>query len=97
MPQYPEFLRLCTAYLHQDFDLEFGTPDEALLRFRKDVGEEGVDALNAEIDKLLDHPDDVLTKLILEDFESQYFFPLDWDSAASWLQHIKTLIGTPRS
>ncbi|NMZ65916.1 hypothetical protein HBN99_16455 [Pseudomonas oryzihabitans] len=83
-----------SAYLNQDFDLEFGSADEAILAFSNhsnDVEKELVlTGLNLLLNGCLDEKQ--MQGLILNDLGCCYFYPAEWESTAIWVGHIRSLL-----
>ncbi len=83
-----------SAYLNQDFDLIFGTPDEAVQAFVKQSTKEQVTRAAHEIRGLLDMTisEHDMHKLLVEQLGCYYYYPAEWPSARKWLQHTLKLI-----
>jgi contact-dependent growth inhibition (CDI) system CdiI-like immunity protein len=80
--------RLFSAYLHEDFDDEFGTPEAAVLAFKEQSREQGLSKATDELRELLDRglSEDELKDVLKWGLGSGYIPP---DGAISvWLQEI---------
>lgn len=51
--RYPHLTRLCGAYLHEDFDLDGSSAEQAVKRFARDLPAARVDATRADLERLL--------------------------------------------
>lgn len=82
------------CYLNQDYDLEFGTPDAALIAFKSKEIAEDLRQLKHELAELielnLDEPE--LRDLMFSQLDCGYFYPSEWPTAKDWLKHIYTLL-----
>jgi hypothetical protein len=56
--RYPELATFSRAYLHQDWDLDFSTPEEVLLAFRSDYPESAAATADAMTALLEQFPDE---------------------------------------
>jgi hypothetical protein len=83
-----------SVYLNQDFDLVFGTADDAIRAFVEYSDRNEVSRAIDEIRTMLamTRSEDDLRKLILEELGSCYFYPAEWSSAERWLQHVLLLL-----
>lgn len=86
---------LFSACLNQDFDLIFGTADDAIRAFFDHGSRDEVLAAIEEIRAIVNMnlQESEAQKLILEDLGSCYYYPADWPSAALWLNHVVGLLG----
>ncbi|APQ12734.1 hypothetical protein BJP27_14925 [Pseudomonas oryzihabitans] len=82
------------AYLNQDFDLEFGSADEAVIAFSNHSSDLEKEYVLAELNFMLDscEDDNRLRDFILNDLGCYYFYPAEWGSGAAWLRHICLLL-----
>jgi hypothetical protein len=91
--QFPGLFQILGGYLHQDFDLEFASPDEALRAASLEASEQIERAL-AEIDTLLKsglaHRE---LERIVERLTSGYARELDGWDARAWLTHARAILG----
>lgn len=92
--EFPLLKNMFSAYLNQDFDLEFGSADEAIFAFsyhannfdkERALGELNV-LLNANIDE------EQLKNLIFNGLGCCYFYPAEWGDGAAWLRHVSSLL-----
>ncbi|HVM17614.1 MAG TPA: contact-dependent growth inhibition system immunity protein [Gaiellaceae bacterium] len=91
--QFPNLFQVFGGYLHQDFDLEFASPDEALLAAAAGQGSEQVGDAVREIDSLLESDlDDSQLHAIVERLTAGYAPELDAWEARAWLAHARRLL-----
>ena len=98
MNDFPNLKGLCTAYLNQDFDLEFGSADDAVRAYFAHAGVVEKLEIQNELTQLIaaQHSDDILRSIIFNDLGCCYFFPAEWQSAVKWLEHLKKLLDPVR-
>lgn len=88
--------KLLRGYLHQDYDLNYGSIDRALIAFRDDATEEENRRTIAEIDALLAaYPHD---RELYEQLRSRGFIfypPRDGETTRSWLQRARAALVQP--
>jgi CdiI immunity protein len=51
--RYPHLARLCGAYLHEDFDIDGSTAEQAVRRFARDLPAARVAAARGDLERLL--------------------------------------------
>ena len=80
-----------TGYLHQDFDVEFGSVDDALDIYKATELPEKIEKLKYELAEVIDSniDEDFLRELLLKKFDSAYYYPGEWNSARDWLRHLQ--------
>jgi hypothetical protein len=83
-----------SAYLNQDFDLEFGSADEAILTFSAHAENIDKERALAEIGLLLNASLDEgqLKCIIFDKLGCCYFYPAEWSDGAAWLRHVGSLL-----
>jgi hypothetical protein len=83
-----------TGYLHQDFDAEFRSVDNALNVYKTEESPEKVDKLKCDLAELiLSNPDEsVLRDLLLTTFDCCYYYPSEWNSGIDWLRHLQEIL-----
>jgi hypothetical protein len=83
-----------SAYLNQDFDLVFGSVDDAIRTFVEHSSPDEVFRLQDEIRIIqgmgLSETD--LENLILQDLGCCYQYLREWPSGDTWLTHVITLL-----
>lgn len=88
--------KMFSAYLNQDFDIVFGSADDALFEFknRSDPGEipEVMDEIQSILRMNLAEED--LQRLILQDLGCFYYYPVEWPNGRLWLEHVMVVLGT---
>lgn len=91
---YPNLLSLFGAYLHQDWDLEFGTPDRAILAFKENAGPERIAATCEELEALIRTVDGLPDpdRFLLQDLLCYYSPKAAHRSVSAWLQHVKGIL-----
>jgi hypothetical protein len=79
-----------SAYLNQDFDVIFGTADDAIRAFRQHSTGDELSGAIRDIKTILSMQlsEDGLKKLILQDLGSCYYYRAGWPSAEHWLKHV---------
>jgi len=76
------------AYFHQDWDIEFGTPDQALSAFiRQQVERSALEELSRSIVTFVhEHPDDAdLDEALFKELGCEYFPPGHGILTRAWL------------
>ena len=91
--RWPELGQVLGGYLHQDWDLEADSPDDAL-RLARVESEEQVSAAIEQINELLagNQSDAELTEIV-ERMSAGYSPILDGWTIRAWLVHAKALLG----
>lgn len=92
-----EFLELkywLTGYLHQDFDLEFDSVDDALIVYKTEESPEKIQNLKHDVSEILqsDRTEEELMDLLLTQLDSCYYYPSEWKSAKDWLRHVQEML-----
>lgn len=82
---------LAQAYFHQDYDLEFADPDEAVAAFADGEGRGAVRELAAEIEALLASPSNEveLADLWLKTLGAAYDPTARGQTFRAWLSHVR--------
>jgi hypothetical protein len=91
--QFPNLFQVLGGYLHQDFDLDYDSPDAALRAAATGQGYEQIGGAIREIDRLLAGPigEDELMRL-LERLTAGYSPELEGWGARDWLAHVRELL-----
>jgi hypothetical protein len=90
---YPNLFQVLGGYLHQDFDLDFDSPEEALQAAATGQGSEQVGAAIRELDELLSsHADDDVLIQIVERLTTGYSPVLDGWQIRPWLEHTRAIL-----
>lgn len=92
--RFPTVQSFFSTYLNQDFDLIFGTADDAVRKFVEHSERAKVSLAADEIQAIIDMKlgEDDLRKLIFDDLGSYYYYPSDWVSGDLWLGHVLRLM-----
>jgi hypothetical protein len=91
--RYPNLFQVFGGYLHQDFDLDYESPDAALRDAAHGQGPEQVGAAIGEIDDLLSAGLEPRTLTeIVERLTAGYSPVLDGWEIRDWLKHARTLL-----
>ncbi len=90
MEKYPCLTYFLRAYFNQDFDLIFGTPDETIAAYKSEETQEQQSRMKAEIEQLiaLNHQEEELQNILLNELDCSYYYLSDWDSSELWLRHM---------
>ncbi|MEN1833559.1 contact-dependent growth inhibition system immunity protein [Pseudomonas lijiangensis] len=92
--EFPVIKNVFSAYLNQDFDLEFGSADEAIIAFSSHVDsadkERALDELKLLLSSGLDEAQ--LRGVIFDKLGCCYFYPAEWSDGATWLKHVVILL-----
>ncbi|GAA0835963.1 MAG: hypothetical protein CL858_03825 [Cupriavidus sp.] len=93
--QFATAKNMFSAYLNQDFDLIFGTADDAIRAFVEHSGVEEVSRAAVEIESILAMklPEPDLAKLTLQNLGCCYQYSMEWPSGDAWLRHLLVLLG----
>jgi hypothetical protein len=99
-PRRDEFANLyglCSAYFHQDWDLDDPTADAVLHRYIGDSDPQEVQQVAAELGKflLIEMTEDE-RKATLDDFCCEYYPPGDGLTYSSWLQRVYDILTAKR-
>ncbi|WP_442964459.1 contact-dependent growth inhibition system immunity protein [Pseudomonas sp. KNUC1026] len=83
-----------SAYLNQDFDLDFVNADDAIAAFSSHASHIEIERALKELDMLLnaDMNEKQLRSIIFDRFGCGYFYPADWVGGAVWLRHVESLL-----
>ena len=89
-----ELAQLFGAYLHQDYDLTYGSQAAAIRAFRDESTPTQRTAATREIDALLDgfRDDDALARE-LRTLGFGFYPPRDGETTADWLRRARAIIG----
>ena len=86
--RYPELVALFGGYFHQDFDFDYGSPEETIDAYARDVGPERSRGFVREMRALLAaSPDDELERM-LERSGNCYAFETRAFDARGWLTYV---------
>jgi hypothetical protein len=93
--QFPALEQFLGGYFHQDFLMDYGTPDRAIAAFRDGEPEELIRAACIELEQLIpmlermDNPDDFLWKIL-----GCYYSPkADRLTVRNWLEQVRKKLG----
>lgn len=91
---FPTVKGMFSAYLNQDFDLIFGTADDAIRSFVEHSSLEEVSRAQDEIRAIesLNLSESDLQTLILHDLGCCYQYSIEWPSGETWLRHLIALL-----
>lgn len=91
---FPVIKNMFSAYLNQDFDLDFGSADEAIFAFSSHAERIDKERALAELDVLLSAnlDEEQLKNIIFDGLGCCYFYPAEWDGGAVWLSHVSSLL-----
>lgn len=82
-----------SAYLHQDFDLEFGNVDEAISAFALHASDSKKKRALVELDMLLSSGlNEGQLREIIDGLGCCYFYAGEWRDGVSWLNHVFLLL-----
>ena len=92
--EFPVIKNMFSAYLNQDFDLEFGSADEAIFAFYSHEDDVGKERVLAELNGLLSFglDEEQLRSFIFDGLGCSYFYPAEWSDGAAWLRHVSSLL-----
>ena len=93
--EFPSLSTLFGAYLHQDWDIDYQTPENAVRSFAAAAGSQLVSQTRREIETLLEKPltDSELATLITREFGASYDPCLDGHSPRAWLRDVAAILG----
>lgn len=82
------------CYLHQDFDAEFGSADDALLVYKTEESPEKLEKLKRDLAEIiqLNHDEKTLRDLLLTQLGCGYYYPSEWKSAIDWFHHLQEIL-----
>jgi hypothetical protein len=85
---------LAHAYFHQDFDIEFDSPDAVVVAFAEDEGRGAVSELTFEFDALLAGPlnEGQLEDLWIKKLGASYAPTADGQTYRDWFAHMRDLL-----
>jgi hypothetical protein len=80
-----------TGYLHQDFDVEFGSVDNALDVYKAMELPGKIEKFKYDLSEIMDSDIDenALRELLLKKFDCAYYYPSEWKSAKEWFRHLQ--------
>ncbi|MBU9834734.1 hypothetical protein J1786_07900 [Rahnella sp. L72c] len=92
--KFPVIKNMFSAYLSQDFDLDFGSADEAIFVFSSHADRINKERALAELDVLLNAnlDEEQLKNIIFNRLGCCYFYPAEWGGGAVWLRHVSSLL-----
>jgi len=85
---------LFSAYLNQDFDLMFGTADNAIHEFMQRSTSDEVSHAIYDVKRILSMKlsEEDLQNLIFQDLGACYYYSNEWTSAEFWLMHVLQML-----
>ena len=91
--EWPELSRILGGYLHQDWDIEGDTPDDALRLARREGDSTDLATAVQEIDALLaTQLDETGLREIVERMTEGYSPSLDGWEIRPWLRHVRQIL-----
>lgn len=94
--RFPELGQLFGAYLHQDYDIEHGSVEDAIRDYRDESSSQERDEALRQIDVLLDaFPNDDDLYAALRKLGFTFAPQRDGETATAWLRRARTLIAAP--
>lgn len=83
-----------SGYLHQDFDVEYGSVDNALNVYKTEESPEKVENLKRDLAEIIksNYGEETLKDLLLTQFDCDYYYPSEWTSAIEWLRHLQEIL-----
>lgn len=83
-----------TGYLHQDFDAEFGSVDNALNVYKLNESAEKVKKLKHDLENVIesDVEENDLRDLLLTKLDCCYYYLSEWKSTKDWLRHLQCVL-----
>ncbi len=91
--EFPNLFQVLGGYLHQDWDVDFETPDDALRAARAGQGSEQIRGAIAEIEELLAaNVDDDAVDAIVRPMTGGYDPKADGRTARQWLRHVREVL-----
>lgn len=91
---FPVLEYLARAYFHQDYDVDFGEPDEVLIGFQSLESRENILAMLADVRKVLDSGMSELEigELWSGTWRSSYTPSREGRTYRQWLEHILQVV-----
>jgi hypothetical protein len=79
------------CYLHQDFDAEFASPDDALTSYMIAESSDEIKKLKHDLEEIMQSGCDeqTLRDLLLTQIGCGYYYPSEWESAIDWFCHLQ--------
>lgn len=92
--KFPVIKNMFSAYFSQDFDLVFGSADEAIFAFSSHADHIDKERALVELDVLLnaDLDEEQLKNIIFDELGCCYFYPAEWSDGTVWLRHVSSLL-----
>jgi hypothetical protein len=92
--QYPELEQLFSCYLHEDWPLDYPTPDAALAEGVAGLPPDALRAACEEVDRLRADPRDpeALTEMLQRELGVCYLWEADGYTPDAWLAHVAALL-----
>jgi len=86
------------GYLHQDFDLEFKSPDEAVTAYGREFSAEAVAVVIAELDRILSSSisESEMYELWIKTLHASYDPAKDGLTYREWFAHVRDLLTRAR-
>jgi deoxyxylulose-5-phosphate synthase len=74
--------------------MDHKSPDDVVRHFTKEVTQETKSAVREELCEFMNRnmTETEFRVAIFEDLGCAYYYPSEWDSARSWLQHLSKLL-----
>lgn len=93
--KFPLVGRLFAAYLNQDFQVTFGTPDNAIRAFAEHCNQEERLHAKTEIQSILSMnlSEKEMEEFIYGKLDCEYAYSTEWSSGQRWLEHIRSFLG----
>ena len=89
---YENLSHLLGAYLHQDFDLDHGSPDDAVRAFAAAAPDMAASALDEVAELLADAIPEARLSALLHELGSYYRVEADGYTARTWLAHARDVL-----
>lgn len=93
-PKFPILKNFFSAYLSQDFDMEFGSTGNAIRAFGHQASENERVAAISELEEVITSnlDEEQLKSLVFRELGCYYYYPADWNSGIAWLKHVSVIL-----
>ncbi|WP_085690515.1 MULTISPECIES: contact-dependent growth inhibition system immunity protein [unclassified Pseudomonas] len=90
----PALFQLLAGYFHEDWTSDHEEADDVLKLFLSETSDENLFHVKVELKTLLRSKlsEEQLEDFLLEEIGCSYYYPSEWSSGRTWLEHVLDLL-----